>query len=778
MPKRSDSKRSRSRNHSNDTSTDGLRLFFFLVAICACAYMFWQWKDIAKFPNISSLERYEPIEAIQIFDKDDHLAGTVEGDEDRRVVPLSQVSRSMQQAILAAEDHHFYEHRGVNPASIFRAVITNLMAGKIVEGGSTITQQLVKNLYFESSGRTFSRKIKEAWLAWQLEDHYSKDKILEMYLNQVYFGNGAYGIERAAQRYFGVNASNLDLAQSAFLAAMVKAPSELGTVANRSQAMARQREILEHMVEYGYITPRQEQQALAQKLEFAQRVGALTRYPFFISYVLQLLRERFSETELRRQGLRVYTTLDPAAQESAQAILSDSISHAPKGVSQAALVSVSVTDGTVVALVGGVGDFWKNQFNRATNPHTAGSSFKPFVYLTGLPQGAITPNSIVEDNPISLPQGFGLPMWTPKNFDHKYMGPIPVRKALALSRNVCSVRIAQKVGVDHIVETARLAGITSHLDPNLSLALGSSAVTPLDMASAFSTFARGGVAIKPRVLRRIEDNRGQVIDVFESESNKVFPSDPVADLVSMMQDVVRYGTGTMARLPDRPVAGKTGTADESKDIWFIGFTPDLCTAIWGGNDENKPIPGNYVTGGTVMAKIWQKYNVAYYDKHPTPPGSFLVRTGPENQNATPDTDEGTNAENPTNTGEPGQSAENPTAASTSSAFAPTSQQNEASKFKPFPLPSGLEQLTGNKTSGQSPSPVDQAIPPAPPIRTLRPVNVPPPLAPSLRPAPVMTTPQVSQFHPASQQQQPKFLPLPATAPSNYGGAPVPQPTQP
>jgi 1A family penicillin-binding protein len=755
------------------------RFLFFTAAIAACAFFFWQWRDLTRLPDISSLERYEPIEAIQIFDKNDHLAGTVEGDEDRRVVPLNQVSRQMQQAILAAEDHHFYEHRGINPASIFRAIVTNMLAGRIVEGGSTITQQLVKNLYFESSGRTFSRKIKEAWLAWQLEEHYSKDKILEMYLNQVYFGNGAYGIERAAQRYFGVNASNLDLAQSAFLAAMVKAPSELGTISNRTQAIMRQHEILEHMVDYGYITPRQEHQALTEKLEFAQRVGALTRYPFFISYVLQLLRERFNETELRRQGLRVYTTLDPAAQEAAQNILSDSIAHAPKGVSQGALVSVSVADGSVLALVGGVGDFWKNQFNRATNPHTAGSSFKPFVYLTGLLQGVITPNSIVDDSPISLPQGFGLPMWTPKNFDHKYMGPIPVRKALALSRNVCSVRIAQKVGVDHIIETARLAGITSRLDPNLSLALGSSAVTPLDMASAFSTFARGGTAIKPRVLRRIEDNRGQVIDVFEPSSEKVFSATPIADLLSMMQDVVRYGTGTAARLSDRPVAGKTGTADESKDIWFIGFTPDLCTALWGGNDENKPIPGVYVTGGGVMAKIWQKYNIAYYAKHPTPPGSFALRTDEGNPPAEiGGQEEGTEQGQPEAQPaiKPGEQipiedrGENTGAADNNNTpLAPA--QNQAPKLGPFPLPTGLEQLTGGRSNSQ-PSAVDQAIPPAPPIRSQRhPAPTAPPLAPSLRPVPMMSTPQVSRFRPMPAEQS-KFSPTPVGAPAGSTGTPM------
>lgn len=582
------------------------------------------WKQLQDLPDVSVLERYEPIEAIQIYDRYDHLVCTVEGDEDRRVVPLKQISTQMQQAILAAEDHHFYEHHGINPMSILRATLVNVQAGHVKEGGSTITQQLMKNLFFNEAGRTIDRKLKEAIMAYELERRYPKEKILELYLNQVYFGNGAYGIERAASRYFDTNAARLTLAQSAYLAGLVKAPSELST--NKESSLSRQREILDKMVEYGYVTPRQAEAARKEKLVFKKGVNPLQKYPFYVSYVLQLLRDRFSQSEMRRQGLRVYTNLDPVAQEIGEQVLAESIKKAPKGVSQGALVSVAVQDGAVLALVGGVGNFWKNQWNRATNPHTAGSSFKPFVYLTAFAKGALTPASIVADEPLTVKQPWGLPDYCPKNFDHKFMGKIPVKRALALSRNVCSVRISQLVGIDSVVETARLSGITAKLDPNLSLALGSSAVSPLDMAGAYSTFARAGVAIKPQVLRRIENNKGQVIEVFEPRVDKVFDAEPVAQLLECMQEVVRAGTGTQARLPDRPVAGKTGTADESKDIWFIGFTPDLVTALWAGNDDNLPIPGTYVTGGTVMAKIWRDYNAAYYEKHPTPPGAFILPT--------------------------------------------------------------------------------------------------------------------------------------------------------
>ncbi|CAN5402832.1 penicillin-binding protein 1A [soil metagenome] len=624
----------RRKKPNKTASTIGKIVWYSFVAICIVVAVGFGyigakiWKQLHDLPDITLVERYEPIEAIQLYDRNDHLICTVEGDEDRRVVPLNQISLQMQQAMLAAEDHHFYEHHGVNVLSIVRASLANLQAGHVVEGGSTITQQLVKNLFFTEAQRTMDRKVKEAFVAYELEHRYPKEKILEMYLNQVYFGNNAYGIERAASRYFNKTAAELTVAQASFLAGLVKAPSELGTIANRKAAISRQYEILDKMVEYGYITKNQAASAKKNKLVFKKGANPLQKYPYYVSHVLEQLRDRFSQAEMRRQGLRVYSNLDPQAQEIAEKTLTADLAKAPKGVSQAALVSVSVQDGAVLAMVGGVGDFWKHQFNRATNPHTAGSSFKPFVYLTALLKGVLTPDSIIEDTPLVIHQPYGLPDYAPKNFDHRFLGRIPLRKALALSRNVCSVRIAQLVGIDSVVETAREAGITTKLEPNLSLALGSSAVTPLDMAGAYATFARMGVAIKPQVLRRIENNRGQVIEVFQPSVDKVFPVEPVARLVSMMQDVVKFGTGTGAKLDDRPVAGKTGTADAAKDIWFVGYTPDMVTALWGGNDENLPIKGNHVTGGDVMAKIWKHYTQAYYVAHPTPAGSFIPPSAP------------------------------------------------------------------------------------------------------------------------------------------------------
>ncbi len=603
-------------------------LVFFAVMLAAGYLAAMVWQQLKDLPDISILERYEPIEAIQMYDRHDRLVCTVEGDEDRRVVSLTQVAPQMQQAMLAAEDHHFYEHHGFNPTSFIRAFLANMQAGHVVEGGSTITMQLVKNLFFEEekTSRMMGRKVKEVFISAEIEQRYSKDKILEMYLNQVYFGNGAYGIERAASRYFDRSAAALDLAQSAFLAGLVQAPSVLATESNRKLAIARQMEILDKMVEYGYITKAQADAARNEKLQFKKGVNPLQKYPYYVSYVLDQLRGRFSQAEMRKQGLRVFTNLDPAVQELGEKVLNQGISKAPKGVTQGALVCVQVRDCACIAIVGGVGNYWKNQWNRATNPHTAGSSFKPFVYLTAFQKRVFSPDSIIDDSPISIKQGWGLPVWEPKNFDHRFLGKITLRRALTYSRNVPSVRIAQAVGIESIIETARLAGITSKLDPNLSLALGSSAVSPLELAGAYATFARGGVAIHPQVIRKIENTRGQVIESFESRYDKAFDSEAVAELVSILQDVVKIGTATAAKLKDRPVAGKTGTADAGKDIWFSGFTPDMVTVVWGGNDENKPIPGHNVTGGGVMAGIWRNFMEAYYKSHPTPSGSFMEPT--------------------------------------------------------------------------------------------------------------------------------------------------------
>ena len=589
-------------------------------------------RQVATVPDLAFLQNYHPVDAIEIYDKNDHMICSINKEEMRKTVALSSISKDLQNAVLAAEDHHFYQHHGINFPSIFRAFFVNLQAGHVVEGGSTISQQLVKNLFFNDAGRTFVRKIAEAIVAEEVENRYTKKEILAMYLNEIYFGNGAHGIEQAAKIYFAETAAQITLPQAAFLAAVIKAPSVNGRVDHRAETLDRQREILDSMAEYGYITPAQMQKAKASPLDF-QLAGdreiehLFTKYPYYVSYVLSQIRNQFDDNQIRRTGLRVFTNLDPVAQASAEEILSREIKLAPKGVDEEALVSINLRDGAVIAIVGGAGDYWKNQWNCATNPHTVGSAFKPFVYLTAFLQGALDVDSQLVDEPLTVNQ---IDMtYTPKNYDGKYLGKISVRQALAKSRNTCAVRVAQKVGVSNIVTTAQSLGISSKMEPNLSIALGSCAASPLELAAAYGTLARGGVAIEPWTVRHIDDLNSHVKALYGPTPHRVLPEEPITRLVDIMQDVVTSGTGTLAKLPDRPVAGKTGTADQGRDLWFIGFTPDMVTAVWGGNRENKPISDKHATGGSVMARAWREYNLAFYKKTPTPAGQLIAAQSKE-----------------------------------------------------------------------------------------------------------------------------------------------------
>lgn len=605
------------------------------LAIGASAFIIpTLWLRSNKLPDVTLLEHYSPIEAVKIYDRYNHLTAVVAGAEDRQAIPLTEVSPNMRRAMLGAEDHDFYKHGGINPSSIVRAFMVNIAAGHIVEGGSTITQQLVKNLFFPGEERTFNRKIKEFFLANEVSRRYPKDKILEMYLNQIYFGNQAYGIERASQRYFSKPASKLTLAESAFIAGLVKAPSYLSNPANRKDAIARQHEVLDKLAEYKLASLPEVNAAKSQRLNFRKFVSPYQKYPFYISYVTDLLRQKYGDQEMQK-GMKVYTYLDPAAQEAAEAAMTDGIKHAPAGVTQGALVSMKVDDAGVLALVGGVGKFEQHQWNRAVTPHTMGSCFKPFVYLTGFMKG-LTPDSIVLDEPFTVPSGGHA--YSPRNFDNTFKGPMPIRTALALSRNVCAIRVAVFDGINSVINTARLAGITTRLDPYIPVALGAGAASPLEMAGAYGTFARGGVQMTPQIFRHIDSNDDKVIATFDATPHKVFDSNAVAELVDAMQTVVKSGTGTNAQLPGRPVAGKTGTSDAARDVWFCGFTPDLVTTVWGGNDHNQAIPGSHVTGGVVMAGMWKKYMTAYYDKRPTPIGMFMAPSKSQTQVAINDGD--------------------------------------------------------------------------------------------------------------------------------------------
>lgn len=557
---------------------------------------------------------------LQIYDRYDRKLCTIFGDRDQQLVKLDAVSPHVPKAFFAAEDHDFYYHGGINLVAITRAILVDISRGHPVQGGSTISQQLIKNLYFEGKRRTLSDKITEAFMAMDIEKRYSKEQILEAYLNCVYFGHGVYGIQRASEQYFGKPASKLDLAESAFLAGLVTAPSDLSRPGSRKAAVRRQQLILNSMKDLNYVSDKEIAAAKKEHLAFRTVLNPAQKYRQYTSEVVQLCQKELNcdPDELFEKGYRVYTNMDARAQEVAARTISSGIRNAPKGINQGALVSINVEDGGIIALVGGAS---KNaEWNNAMAPHTAGSAFKPFVYLAALNKGVLSPDMLIDDEPIEIKQP-GAPVYRPKNYDGTFMGPITIRKAIALSRNTCAVRVAQEVGPGEIVRCAREAGINGKLDENLSLALGSSAVSPLEMANAYATLARGGEFVEAQLVRKITDADGKTIKEFKQQSKQAFDEEPVAELVDALQDVVEKGTGTRARLFDRPVAGKTGTSDAGKDIWFVGFTPDTVTAVWGGNDQNKPVPG-HVTGGGVMAGIWHNYMAAYYQQHAVPVGEF------------------------------------------------------------------------------------------------------------------------------------------------------------
>lgn len=563
-------------------------------------------------------------EGIQLFDREDKVVVTIRK-HDIKPVKLSSIAKKMRQAVIAIEDRNFYQHLGIDFIGIGRALLSNIEAGEVVEGGSTISQQLSKVIFLDLNDRTYKRKMFEALISIDLETGYSKEKILETYLNNIYFGRGAYGIESASLTYFGKPASKLNLSESAFLAGLIKAPSTFGNKKNLSKAKQRQKLVLNAMKECDFISEAEETAAKEAKLSFKSAVKEV-RNSSYVQHVLSIADDIIGEKKFWKRSYRIYTNLDTAAQKAAEVEVNKRLTKKPYGLDQGALISINVEDGSIVSMVGGVGS---NQWNRALNPHTVGSVFKPFVYLSGLVNKDLDHKSIVNDSPIVIRDENGGRAYTPENYDHKYMGLLTVRDALALSRNVCAVKVAHDIGMKKVIETAQKTGITSKMDPYPSLALGTCALTPLEVANAYSTIARGGVYIKPRFIRKITTGNGKVIKEFKVKRARKLPEEPVFQIVDAMQDVITRGTGRRAHIPGVAIAGKTGTSDQSKDVWFVGFTPELVTAVWAGTDDNSPAKGR-ASGGTVSARIWRDYMTTYFDNHKqeiiafTPPEDPLV----------------------------------------------------------------------------------------------------------------------------------------------------------
>lgn len=570
----------------------------------------------AALPNVNVLSEWRPYESTRLYDRNGTLIANIHGDEDRVVVPLKDISPNIQRAVMAIEDNRFYEHNGVDVRGTIRAASANFR-GDDVQGGSTLTQQLVKNLFL-SPERALTRKIAEALLAMRVERHYDKNKILEMYLNQVYWGNQSYGIEKAARRYFKKSARDLSIGESALLAGLLKAPEGLSPYSYPEAARRRQLEVLGAMVNFGYITDTQRKSAEAEKIELSRRASKASKHPFFIQYVIQQLEEKYGQSAVRQGGLKVYTTMDEPVQELAERSLYDEMDKIKySGITEGSFMVENLANGQILALVGGR-DFEKNQFNHSTQQHRAiGSTFKPIVYLTAFRLGLITPESPISDSPVCFSNGYS--NWCPHNWDGRYMGNMDIRKALTLSRNTPTVKLGLKMGIDPVIETARLAGISSPIDRNFSSLLGSAGISPLEVITAYSTIARSGVYIPPTAILRVEDSRGREIPLDKPQPERRFDAEPVNNLISILQDVVEKGTGKNAIIPGRPVAGKTGTTDEMRDIWFTGFTTDMVGSVWMGNDKYVPLHGVFSSN---CAMVWGNFAREYYKMYPLPVGQF------------------------------------------------------------------------------------------------------------------------------------------------------------
>jgi len=562
-----------------------------------------------NLPDISRMSDYQPERSTRVVARD----GTEIADlykENRIWVPIDRIPISVRNAFIATEDRNFYEHHGVDFFGVLRAAVADLRHEQF-QGASTITQQLARALFL-TDDVSIARKIQEMLLAVEIERYYTKDEILERYLNIIYFGAGAYGIEAASRTYFGKGVEHLSVGQAAMLAGLPAAPSDYSPFASLERAKQRQAHVLERMVASGFINADQEQAELARPLGLiAERPGGLQSYkfPYFTTYVTHLLEAQFGAQATFEGGLQVFTTLDPRMQQAAEAAVNWGIETGKAegiGASQGALVALRPSTGEILAMVGGAGGFsLKNQFNRAWQTRRQpGSSFKAYVYTAAIDSG-LTPATIIDDAPVSYPMGDGT-QWAPEDDDHRFMGPVTLRTALALSRNVVAVRLAQQLGIDKVMEYAKRMGVKAPLEANLSLALGTSGVSPLDQAAGYATLANAGIHIDPSPIRVVRDALGiAVLDNSYPQQTEVVSAGTAYVVTSMLESVIKEGTGYPNAEIDRPAAGKTGTTSDFRDAWFVGFTPDLVAAVWIGNDDYHRMTESY--GGNIPARIWARF---------------------------------------------------------------------------------------------------------------------------------------------------------------------------
>ncbi len=690
-----------------------------LFLACGAAALWYLWSS--NLPYIGSLREYNPPIVSVIYSSDGQVIGRF-WEEKRIVIPLEQVPKHVIYAFVAAEDARFFEHKGLDLMGILRALIKNITAGKIEQGGSTITQQVTRSLLLKNTKRTYRRKAREALLSIQIEKNFSKDRILYLYLNQIYLGHGAYGVEAAARTYFGKSASELDLAEAALLAGLPQAPARYSPVTHFERAKARQRYVLQRMREEGYISKEEEIRAYNEELEIrGSEEDYFHRAPYFTEYVRQYLLKKYGRERLYRGGLKVYTTLDLEMQKAAQAALNKGlreldkregyrgplrhlrpdeitsykqeqqekvlvddlkqgqivegvvekidhqhnwaevwiggksavlpfsemkwarkpdpkvpyyragIKHVSEALSegdvilvrlkkpgkspfswvvsleqspeiQGALLCMEPDTGMVRAMVGGR-DFTISQFNRAVQARRQpGSAFKPIIYAAALDKG-MSPADVIVDAPFVSDNGEDEKVWKPRNYKGRFFGPTLLRTALAKSRNVITVKILKRIGVDYVISYARQLGIKSTLNADLSLALGSSGLSLLELTRAYCVFASGGYLPQPIFVKRVVDRNGQVIEENQPTSEQVISQQTAYVMTDLLKAVVQEGTGWRVKALHRPAAGKTGTTNDLRDAWFLGYTPQLVTGVWVGYDDRTPM-GKGETGSRAASPIW------------------------------------------------------------------------------------------------------------------------------------------------------------------------------
>lgn len=631
----------------NRYAMGGLLLATWLLAMVVLQLL------LADLPDIDSLQHYTPPLVTKIYDRHNEIVSEL-FTERRTILELDEIPVNLQNAFLSTEDQAFFHHWGINLKGIARAAIANLRHGRVVEGGSTITQQLSKVLFF-SQKKTLTRKIRELLLALQLEHHYSKEEILQMYLNQIYFGHGAYGVEAAARTFFGKRAKDLTLAECALLGGLPKSPRTYSPFVNPKNTQHRRAWVLSRMRKRGYITAREETESNLVPLKterppLAPPVGA-----YFVEYLRQILDPKYGDNALYQGGFSIYTTLDLKMQRSAEEVmakyltqfdaekqkeLDDAIKTAKKQKKatidisttaakvQGALVAMDIRTGEIRALVGGR-DFKESQFNRVIQAQRQpGSSFKPFVWAAAM-DGDMTEATIVADDLVgfyndgndwklldSATDAYSVALatapfppdqaWVPQNWDHKYFGPITLRTGLALSRNLVSIRLTNHFGPRAIVNYAVRCGIKSPMHAVLSIGLGTEQVNLLELTGSFCTFGNGGIRPEPFGIRKVEDKNGQMLEENSPKSSVELSAQTAYLMTDLMRAVVTSGTGRRAMELGRPTAGKTGTNQDLRDLWFIGYTADIACGAWMGYDDFTSM-GKHFTAATKVLPWWTDF---------------------------------------------------------------------------------------------------------------------------------------------------------------------------